>query len=1196
MDRGSNEEDLMVRYLLGLMSEQEALRLEEVYLANDELNDDLQTAERELIDRYVEGSLSKTEQERFESFFLCSPGRKEKFRFAKALRAYGLKSDAKAVVPRRSSVFFTLNSFIRSNAGIAVTAMLLLALGIAAWRVFLVRSPEQETLLALTNAYTDGRLFESRISGLGYVPMAQSRGDGKTNLDETRLAEAELIALKEERENPGAPAFHTLGRVYLAGRKFEKAIEWLDKAAQARPEDAGIQSDLGAAFLEKGRQEPDSTKRAEAMITSLNRLDKALELDESLLEARFNRALLYEHMHLPERAKAEWQRYIERDPASGWADEARKRLAQLEEKQGQSLNSKESDFDAFVAAAQNGDESVAWKILSRNRNRGDNAITQRLIDEYLDLAERSSPEAGAGLRLISLAGKLELEKTEDRFTTDLAAYYLRATPGQRELIRQGRRLLKSGSKLYQSADFEDAAQLYQQAESAFTQAGDTCEALMAQSHVGACYLRVPYVDRALAIFERLVSYSSNRGYRQLLARALLSVADAEGSRREFSRSLESAAKSLDMYESVQDSSGELWSLQALVANYQELGELYKSTGFAFRALDVAGSLSPRPFEVWPLYQQTAYNLNALGFSSTALAFEESALRLATESGMPLLRSRSYALLASIHQKLHNYEEALKNGQLALDEANSVNGEMLKTNLVAHSTLSLAHIHREMDAFTQALSLYNRSIDLHQQLNQLLYVAEAHKGKLESLIALKDYPAASEEIKTTIALLEQDRSRIIEDANRNSYFDLAQSTYDLAVDFTYFSLQDSKTAFGYSEASHARSLLDLVSAGGEVVNSRGGMDVRVGRVVRPLALDEIQRQLPDHSQILQYAVLDDKLVAWVISRTSTESIHLPLNLRELTTNVKGFVSALTKVHPRNLEEINYRAKMLHEVLIKPVEPNLNTNAVIFIVPDKILNIVPFGALISSRTGRYFVEDYVFAIAPSSNIMIKCSDRAAARSRPREESALVIGNPSFDLVRFPLLPDLPAAAREAESVAGLYGTTPLTGLNAQANRVKARMPEADVIHFAGHYVADERSPLLSRLLLAKAAYRTSRDQGSDGVLTASEVYHLNLNRARLVVLSACTTGVERYYRGEGAIGMARPFIEAGAPLVVASLWPVDSEPTSRLMINFHKHRKLERLSAIRALRQAQLDMLISPEPIDRDPHMWAAFVAIGGSAEF
>ena len=1185
------EEDRLVRYLLGLMSDEEATGMEEVYLTSDELNDELQAAERELIDRYVEGDLSPTERDRFESFFLCSPGRNEKLEFAKTLRAYGLKSNAaaaKAVVNTH-----TLNSFIRSYAGIAVSAALLIALGIIAWRVFLFRSPEQETLAALTKAYTEGRLFESRISGLDYAPLAQSRGDN-AKLDVTRLAEAELIALKEERENPGAPAFHTLGRVYLAAQKFDKAVEWLDKGAQANPNSAAIHSDLGAALLEIGRHESEPAKQAETMIKSLDHLSKALELDDSFLEARFNRALVYEQMHLPERAKADWQVYLQKDSNSGWANEARKRLAQLEEKQGRLHIDKESDFETFVAAAQNGDEPTAWKMLSRNRNRDGNAVTQRLIDEYLDLAERNNPEAGTKLRLTSLAAKLELEHTGDKFTSDLVDYYFRATLIQRKLIRQGRELLKSGSELYDKAEFDDAAQQYGRAESVFVQAGDTGDALIAQSRIGACYLRVPHAQRALAIFERLASYSSSRSYRRLHARALISLGDAEGSRREFSRSLENVAKALDIYEDIGDSRGELLGLQGLVANYHELGELYKSTGFALRALEVARSSSFEPVEVWPFYYQTAANLNALGFSSLALGFGESALPLAVESRVPLLRSRSYALLSSIHRKLHNYEAALQNGQLALDEANSLNGEMIRANLVAHSTLSLAHIYREMGAFAQALSLYNRSIELHQQMNQLLYVAEAHKGKLESLIALRDYPAARDEIKTAIGVLETDRTRITEDANRHSYFDLAQSTYDLAVDFTYFTVQDSAAAFGYSEASHARSLLDLVSAGGEVVNSRGGVDVRVGGVVRPLTLSEIQRQLPDHCQILQYAVLEDNLVVWVISKTATESIHL--NVRDLTASVTEFIRALTKPPPRNVDDINARAKLLYDILIRPVEPHLNARAVIFIVPDKILNLVPFGALISPTTGRYFVEDYTFAIAPSSSVMIKCSDRATARSRPRDESVLVVGNPSFDLIKFPLLPDLPAATKEAESVAELYGTTPLTGVNAQANRVKARLPESDVIHFAGHYVADERSPLFSRLLLSKVAYGTGRHEESDGVLTAAEVYRLNFNRARVVVLSACTTGVERYYRGEGAIGMARPFIEAGAPLVVASLWSVDSEPTSRLMIDFHKRRRLDRMSAIRALRQAQLDMLRSAEPVDRDPHTWSAFVAIGGFAEF
>src|ERR1044071_2445500 len=91
MSRSPKSEDKLVEYLLGLMPEEEMIELEELYLFNDDLNEELQAVERELIDRYLEGSLSDTERNRFENFFLPSPGRTEKLRFARALKAYGSK-------------------------------------------------------------------------------------------------------------------------------------------------------------------------------------------------------------------------------------------------------------------------------------------------------------------------------------------------------------------------------------------------------------------------------------------------------------------------------------------------------------------------------------------------------------------------------------------------------------------------------------------------------------------------------------------------------------------------------------------------------------------------------------------------------------------------------------------------------------------------------------------------------------------------------------------------------------------------------------------------------------------------------------------------------------------------------------------------------------------------------------------------
>ena len=109
-------------------------------------------------------------------------------------------------------------------------------------------------------------------------------------------------------------------------------------------------------------------------------------------------------------------------------------------------------------------------------------------------------------------------------------------------------------------------------------------------------------------------------------------------------------------------------------------------------------------------------------------------------------------------------------------------------------------------------------------------------------------------------------------------------------------------------------------------------------------------------------------------------------------------------------------------------------------------------------------------------------------------------------------------------------------------------------------------------------------------------MNLPRTRLVVLSSCQTAAERYYKGEGMISLARPFIVAQVPLVVASLWPAESDSTAELMISFHKHRRQEKVSTAEALAAAQREMLGESEGRFTHPYYWAPFMVIGGYARF
>src|SRR6185295_10127878 len=177
---------------------------------------------------------------------------------------------------------------------------------------------------------------------------------------------------------------------------------------------------------------------------------------------------------------------------------------------------------------------------------------------------------------------------------------------------------------------------------------------------------------------------------------------------------------------------------------------------------------------------------------------------------------------------------------------------------------------------------------------------------------------------------------------------------------------------------------------------------------------------------------------------------------------------------------------------------------------------------------------------------CSDFAREKEALKNETLTVVGNPSFDHREFPELHhDLSAAAKEAEAIAGLYGSRrPLVGMSANKKRVVSEMEKSAVIHLATHAVTNQWDAGGSKFLLARSA-SDAAGNADDGVLQAKEIYKLNLAGARLVVLSACRTAVEKYFGGEGMIGLSRPFIAKRIPLVVASLWQVDSEATFHLM---------------------------------------------------
>jgi len=1172
--------------LLGRLAQAEEEEVELRLLAVADYGVELDIVTDELIDEYLEGELPTTDKKQFEEYFLKSQVRQDKLGFALALKK------RKAKLRSRTKLY-------KFYVPVAAAALVVLGISAGIWRSSRSESDVSKGLVALQSAYRDQRPLEARISGFEYAPELQVRG-GSPKIDYLQRDRARGMLLSAA-DHPGVAEHHALGKYYLSEKEFDKAIDQFEAALKLDPSNAQVHSDLGAALLELGKTrglESERGKQIEEFGRSLEHLDRALELDGSLLPALFNRALLLREMKLPRRAESDWQRYLERDPNSKWADEARQQLKVLKETPQKTSQSENHALQDFLSALEQRDDDKAWAVVSWSYTSAGNTIANGLFDSYLDLQSKGDATgARRKLQKLEYLGQLESLRANDRYTSDLVRFYESASLEQRRALGQARAQLTKGYELFLRSNLNSAVRHYGQARRAFEEIGDESEATFTEYLLGHCYLLQGDLKRSEEIFARLRSACKQKNYRWLLNQSLYRTASIRLTNNEYSESINYAHTALKESEKIPDKIGVLKLLILLGDQYRALNNQKQSLNYFGRALDLADGGIAEPLQIWGVFTGIALNLNALGSHLAALEYQKEALRLAREMDRPLIISRSYDYLGLTYASLTVYQDALANIELAFEAAKRVADDPSGREMMANSSLHAGDIHRQFGDYGQAVAAYDRSIGLYADFEYPYFTYPAHRGKLLAYIAQGNDDATEKEIQTVLALFEEYRAKLTDEDQRNTFFDVEQSIYDLAIDFTQSKKQNERLAYEYSELSRARSLADAIRQGVQVSERDDGPELRLTTTSNSLKSFDIQKRMPEQTQIIQYAVLDKKLIIWVVNRLKVSYQEVTVDAHTLNEQVDEYLRGVNEPSASKASETARAAQSLYDILIKPVESSLDKGKLLCIVPDKFLHYLPFGAVVSPDTGRYLVEDFSLEQAPSSTVFIDCTERAGQKVVRNEERLLSVGDPSFDRDAFPTLDRLPAAGREAEAVAGFYhAPSLLLRENASEKTVRREIGKANVLHFALHYIVDKRSSLLSRMALAAPSLGDPGDQKDDGVWQVREIVQMKLPDARLVVLSACQTGIERQYRGEGAVSIARPFLIAGVPIVVATLWPVDSESTEKLMVSFHQHRTLDHLSTTAALRRAQLEMIGGEDTRYREPYYWAAFTAIGGYTEY
>jgi CHAT domain-containing protein len=309
--------------------------------------------------------------------------------------------------------------------------------------------------------------------------------------------------------------------------------------------------------------------------------------------------------------------------------------------------------------------------------------------------------------------------------------------------------------------------------------------------------------------------------------------------------------------------------------------------------------------------------------------------------------------------------------------------------------------------------------------------------------------------------------------------------------------------------------------------------------------------------------------WEPEHLEVEQIALPPSFtRQLTERLVAATDPDARAQTRATQATFEQLLDEMAVFVEPLAPRLDScqPTELVISPHSLLNLLPLHAI--PLRGEPLIERMPVTYLPTPTLA-----KALCWEGAREvETALLIGNPTGNL---------PDAEMEVLGLAELFGAAGndvmcFTGKEAVSERLWTHASGANVVHLACHSVLDHADFLRSGFMF------------NDRRITVLEIMStLDLQRATLAYLSSCDSARPVAGRTEELMALARSFLYAGSPTVIASLWPLRDVAGRVFAESFYRSWLVERVSPAQAFQRATLQTReTEPDPID-----WAPFIMVG-----
>jgi CHAT domain-containing protein len=1031
--------------------------------------------------------------------------------------------------------------------------------------------------MAVVSRAVGGRRFmEARLSGdfhFAHCTPLQPNLDSLHSLPRQTCLQPELSTEKQnelrqiERDLKQRQDFSSMRSrliveiaIGLPPQQIKAAIENLKSATMKRSgTNSAAWSDVAASYLLLAQQQNNPV----LLFDALEAVDKAVEADERSPEALFNRALILEYLSLETAARTAWTAYLALESDPDWRQEAREHLSRI------SLHEQETTkwnltTERLTQGALSGSTRSAI-LLTRWAPEQARQLAQReLLTQWADTAPSPGEPEKVNQTLAvahAIAKELLLIGGDHLLTDSLAAIAEAAeNPERLATLRRGYSAFSKGMALYEERKHLSRASQQLQRASMLLRAGNSPFADWPVLYLAICEYSRSLPGTASARLAALVSKPKLNLYPALAGRVQWQLGlgqFAQGEREAAIRRFENASL---VFQQIGDRESLAATQDLLASAYASIGEQSLSLNYRYLALNNLRWVKGERRR-WVILKTTAESFLDRDQPSLALPILDELLRISgtnpEERAQALIR-RSVALLKLGRYQQANLDESDAKSTLDHIEDPSLRSRLKIDLLVEQVEAILAHKPAE------ALSLLEKPIQFYRETENELLLSRALLARARAALANGEEIRAEQSLTEALEHADRQWSALTDQHFKLAFQGELKTTFDELLWNQYY--RDPAAAFATTERARSRILLER--AGG-----------------RPLSAAEVQSALPPNTTIVEYAIDHNSLLVWTLSRD-----RLVLSVAKWDTTYWSELARNLNRAAQEGDEPAFRNTLsgLYKLLMRPICDRLPLGRTLVFVPDGEIASAPFSALYNSDTGHYLIENYTVVIAPSSSVFVAATRRVHHVDKTLPLSLLAVGAPAVDKGWHPDLSSLPAARDEASAISRIfqpYGSL-LIGKQATPTAVLAALKQRNVIHFAAHALIDSANAERSILALAP-----TNAEPSSGDLPAWAIERLPLFNTRLVVLAACSGAVGPIVKGEGTLSIARSFLYAGTPTVVATIWPLSDESTHFFQFFYSKLR--EGHSPSESLQLAQLHFLMSGNPSWRAPWIWGGIRAYGAA---